>query len=845
MKKPLHVLFVVGVILLSTLVGCSDLSHASHTPVSQSYTVTGSVSLTVLSGAAPRAYVSSSARAAFPSQFDTSLIYWVTANKKETDTTVRGTVSSQEDGSLSYSVTLTSEGTWEICVYATIENDENVQSVYRGSADYSTGSGEAPSITLEPQEYSSDVTFPVSLPISLELETYTVSRIAYYIDSEDNTAEIPIAENTATLETELFPGNHRLVLYFYNENGARIFMCRENVTVFAGAVTDTWYGTSQYFTTDDDGTTRFVLTDVCIGSFVSHVYYVDCENGDDSTGGTSNFPLKTMQSAIDRIIALNDGKKFFIFYSETIRDESGETYTEEHHYAFVNIEPGDKQLTLEIIGLMGGDDEKQTIRGNGTGRVFYIGKNADVMLSNGVVVSGGTATTETCDRGGGIYIADGGKLTLSSNDYLTDNTASLTGSEDIYLESGASLWLQSAGNAGAVYLEAGADFATHDGLMNAYGSHEYVCGATITPALYGDDTVWVTYWETDAHTTQCTNAEDWAVLRAIEAVHVANHDGKTYALTASGTIAETGVETTTSDLATVLASYENLSETYTSENPLSLALTDASPDLSAVNTALRDSPVYVALDLHACTELTEIGASGASNSSTEAFQKCEKLVSLWLPDTVTAINNYAFYNCTSLTYMLIPDTLAKIEKGILYGSAFLYFRITNGLTEIPEYAFWKSNTSSLFVTKYITSIGKYAFAECNSLYSLSFDSESTVTTLPQNAFRSCTNLQELNLPASLTTIEDAALYECTGLTTVTIPESVSEIGIKAFAKCENLSSIVFECDENTVWEIYQYDSETNAASDTVTGEILTSSLMKDPSQLTSDSVACKLVKKES
>ena len=66
-----------------------------------------------------------------------------------------------------------------------------------------------------------------------------------------------------------------------------------------------------------------------------------------------------------------------------------------------------------------------------------------------------------------------------------------------------------------------------------------------------------------------------------------------------------------------------------------------------------------------------------------------------------------------------------------------------------------------------------------------------ITGIGGSAFRECTNLTSVQLPASLTTIGDFAFYGCKGLTSVQFPKSLTTIGGSVFYGCKGLTSVQF------------------------------------------------------
>ena len=94
-----------------------------------------------------------------------------------------------------------------------------------------------------------------------------------------------------------------------------------------------------------------------------------------------------------------------------------------------------------------------------------------------------------------------------------------------------------------------------------------------------------------------------------------------------------------------------------------------------------------------------------------------------------------------------------------------------------------------------TSIGTYAFYQCDSITSITFPS-SGFTKISSGAFRECSSLQTIIFPASVTEIGEAAFRQCTALTTVkpsgssvnTFPDAITTIPHDAFWMCTALPS---------------------------------------------------------
>ena len=85
-----------------------------------------------------------------------------------------------------------------------------------------------------------------------------------------------------------------------------------------------------------------------------------------------------------------------------------------------------------------------------------------------------------------------------------------------------------------------------------------------------------------------------------------------------------------------------------------------------------------------------------------------------------------------------------------------------------------------------------ALEGCTALEELTFTAGSVLTTIGTNAFKHCTELQQMTLPPSLAEIGDEAFMGCSYLGNVIVPGSVKKVGDRAFKNCTGFTAAQIE-----------------------------------------------------
>ncbi|EKT4510741.1 leucine-rich repeat domain-containing protein [Flavobacterium psychrophilum] len=156
---------------------------------------------------------------------------------------------------------------------------------------------------------------------------------------------------------------------------------------------------------------------------------------------------------------------------------------------------------------------------------------------------------------------------------------------------------------------------------------------------------------------------------------------------------------------------------------------------------------------------------------------------------VTAIGESAFEHCNNLTSVTIPNSATSIGRYAFVGcSGLISVTIPNSVTTIGDEAFFScSGLTSITIPNSVTVIRRGVFSACSRLISVTIPN--SVTDIENFAFFGCFRLTSVTIPNSVTNIKDRAFQDCTSLTSVTIPSSVTSIGNRAFYDCVALTTV--------------------------------------------------------
>ena len=160
----------------------------------------------------------------------------------------------------------------------------------------------------------------------------------------------------------------------------------------------------------------------------------------------------------------------------------------------------------------------------------------------------------------------------------------------------------------------------------------------------------------------------------------------------------------------------------------------------------------------------------------EAFEDCDKLKDLIIPEGILSIGGFAL---PSLKTVSFPSTMEHIDS-----LAFHYCRTPYEITVAEGNTAYKSVDGNLFSYDG-TRLIKYAGGKEDPTYTVP---DGTVI-IEGNAFEYAKRLTEVTLPDSVEEIGDKAFLYCEGLTALPLGKGLKIIGGQAFGYCRSLTEV--------------------------------------------------------
>ena len=211
------------------------------------------------------------------------------------------------------------------------------------------------------------------------------------------------------------------------------------------------------------------------------------------------------------------------------------------------------------------------------------------------------------------------------------------------------------------------------------------------------------------------------------------------------------------------------------------------------------------------SDITDLKFIGTEKIPNNLCSKMKSLKSVQLSDTVKKLGSNAFSETPLLEEITLPEGITEIPEYAFYKSGLKEIKLPSTVTKLCRYSYYTlDNLTELSLPETVTEIGENAFSSCKSLTKALipksikklgdqiFSSCVSLTdveilcdleTLPSSIFSGCKALKSYAIKEGTVNIGSQVFANCSSLTDVTIPSTVKTIGYSAFSNCSSLESI--------------------------------------------------------
>lgn len=193
---------------------------------------------------------------------------------------------------------------------------------------------------------------------------------------------------------------------------------------------------------------------------------------------------------------------------------------------------------------------------------------------------------------------------------------------------------------------------------------------------------------------------------------------------------------------------------------------------------------------------------GTTEIKEYTFVGCRSISKITIPNSVKSISKYALCNLDKCDFLGTVEEWCQINfehntSSPTYFRADLYMNgellteliVPDSITAINNYAFmYCDEIKNITLGNQIKTIGDYAFNNCTGVESISINSD--VISIGKCAFLNCDKVTNIKLPESVESIGEKAFHYCSGLKSITIPSSVKNIDFAAFSGTDSLEHIL-------------------------------------------------------
>lgn len=188
----------------------------------------------------------------------------------------------------------------------------------------------------------------------------------------------------------------------------------------------------------------------------------------------------------------------------------------------------------------------------------------------------------------------------------------------------------------------------------------------------------------------------------------------------------------------------------------------------------------------------ELENSDFTRIGNHAFEFCDLVTNIYLPDEIEYIGDYAFYGCQRLR-----DISVESVKSAKYIGDFAFYLCDKLVLEylettaqrIGDYAFARINVQRFYAKASSIGIGAFQYSQLTS-----FSLTGNITHIGHEIFYECEKITSIYFSNDITSASNYMCYNCINLKKIDLREKVNYIGTCAFTNCKQLSYVYIGSD---------------------------------------------------